>query len=445
MNIDFILSLIKLTFVAAALGVGLSFVIWYLFRSLYAGLVLVLLLFLMTTGAVRLPVFSVGISAYPQDIVFSLIAIAAFLRAASLPTYPKLMWTWLFVGAVLMVSFIPGVLQFGTSAGVEFREYYYFWTGTFYFMTFAISARQLTYVVHLWSAAASVVVLIAIYRWFVHFTDGDTSVWAEMAATNPLRVVNSAQTLFIAQALILVLYLRLRSAATSWMAVLPFFAIAVLVLQHRTVWVVTLVCMFAVMYMERKARGRLVGNLITVAVVGAAIVVPALLASSYLDVVTESLQASVTEAQGERSTFVWRILSWQELLKGWAALGPWQYLFGSPFGTGVARYIPGVAQEITVGAHSYYVQTLLRIGLVGLIATILVYLRALFALYRSRDIDAQFPRRGLLVLLLGQLVYFVTYAPTYTDSILLGTALALVGRNELMMKREQRSLIVSPI
>lgn len=445
MNYDLFTYLFKAMAVAAATGVGFAFLVWYLYRSLYAGLVLVLLLFVLDTAAIGLPIFSIGFSAYPQDIVFLFVGLAAALRAASQPVYSKTLLIWLFVGATLMISFIPGVLKFGTSAGVEFREYYYFWVGTFYFMTFTISERQLMHIVRLWSTAAAAIVLVAIYRWSVHFAGGDTSAWAEWVATNSLRVLNSAQALFIAQALILAIYLRLHSAATSSLALLPLFASAVLILQHRTVWVVTLMCLFAILYLERKARGRLVGNLAALTIVAAAVLIPLLLAGDYLDVVTESLQASVTEAQGEQSTFVWRVLSWQELLKGWAASGPWQYLFGNPFGTGSARFIPGVAQEITVSAHSYYVQTLLRIGLVGIIPLIAVYFRAITALYRSEDAHDRFPRRGFLVLLLGHLMYFITYPPSYTDSILLGTVLALVGRNELLAKRQQGVLRAFPV
>lgn len=438
MNIDLILSFIKLMVVSAAIGVGLAFFVWCLCRSLYVGVGMVLLLFLVDTGAVGLPVFSVGFSAYPQDVVFLLIGLAGMLRVASEPRYSTTLWIWLFVGAVLMASFVPGVLQFGTTAGVEFRQYYYFWGGALYFATFTIADRQLTHIVNMWGAAAAATVLIVIYRWFVYFAGGDTSGWTGVAETSTLRVVTADQTLLIAQAFIMVIYLRLCSTKTFWMAMLPFLAIAVLVLQHRTVWVVTLTCLFAIFYLERQERSRLLGNFGILILLVLVVTIPLLVTGKSLDVVSQSLQNSVSEAQGENSTLTWRVQSWRALLEKWAASGPWQYFFGSPFGSGVARYIPGVAQEITVAPHSYYVATLLRIGLIGIIALFAVYVRALVALYRSRHRSSEFPRRGLLVLLLAQLVYFITYSPDYTQGILLGVVLALVGRDELAVKGQQR-------
>ncbi|MEU5547919.1 hypothetical protein AB0G85_37375 [Streptomyces sioyaensis] len=108
-------------------------------------------------------------------------------------------------------------------------------------------------------------------------------------------------------------------------------------------------------------------------------------------------------------TLVWRADGWLELLPQLRT--PLDWLIGLPFGTGYKRVMDGIL--VSLSPHNYFVQLLLRLGLIGVCALTVLYA----AVWRSaaaqsdasNDTSKSSSAPGLLfrLLICGQLVFCV--------------------------------------
>ncbi len=413
--------------VVILLGVGTSFLVWLLFHKAQTGLVLVMLLFVWETVAVGLPGIILKLIVYPQDFVFLLIGIAAVLRLALANKFHASQKAWLVFGFFLFASVFIGLVRFGTAAGVEFREYYYFWSGTAYFMSFSEDPGFLELARKAWIFAALTCVATAIFRWTADALGLEIgTAWAAVGARTQFRVLNAAQTLLLGQAFLMLVYSYATGQRRKGEEILiPIFLVAILILQHRSVWIAVLACLLALLWIDKSARKRLLGGVGILAIpLGGMILLLSFVNGS--DQVLTSVASSAGEVGSSHSSFTWRINSWEELLKQWIYSGPLQYLFGNPFGSGFSRYIEGVEGATVEAPHNFYVQTLLRVGLLGVFALLMSYWTVIFSWAKKNIKKNMSPQDYMLPLLLfSQLVYFIPYSANYVQCVLLG--LALVG------------------
>lgn len=200
--------------------------------------------------------------------------------------------------------------------------------------------------------------------------------------------------------------------AWCWWSTLATLGLMVVLLQHRTVWVATILAIayLAADAVRRGGRGR-------------RIAIPALAAGAlvtFVVAVTGALRntaiaASTDNALGRNNTLSWRILGWQELLGEQRNLS--DQLLGEPFGRGFERVVDGVT--LTVSAHSEYVATVLRLGLIGLLAigyVLIVAWRSADAVGDSLHIPPRFLRAVLVLLIL----YGATYSWDPVQGVVLG-------------------------
>ena len=422
------LFLITALSIVVILGLGTSYLVWLLFHKIQAGLALVMLLFVWETVAVGLPGIILKLIVYPQDFVFLLMGVAAALRLAVTNEFHAGQKAWLAFGFFLFASVFVGLVRFGTSAGVEFREYYYFWSGTAYFMSFSGDIKFFELARKAWIFAALVCVATACFRWTADALGLEMSLaWAAVGARTQFRVLNAAQTLMLGQALLMLIYSyavgRLRKQEGI---LIPIFLGVVLVLQHRSVWISVFASVLVMILFDRSARTRLIGGLGMLVVPLAGILLTFMIMGGSNEAVT-SVASSAAEIGASHGSFIWRINSWEELLREWLFSGPVQYLFGQPFGSGFIRFIEGVEGATVEAPHNYYVQTLLRVGLTGMFALLLSYWIVVSDLLRNVA-DTKHEAWGyvLPLLLFSQLVYFIPYSANYSQCVLLGLALASV-------------------
>lgn len=411
-------------------GFVVSLLIWFLCHNFRLGLWLVLALFLIDACAVSLPGLQAGIYLYPQDAVFLLIAVAALIRILFISEWTLLKTVWLGLGGMLFGSFLLGLVEFGKTAGVEFRGYFYFWTGTAYFMSFPLDDKKQSQLLRAWVTCTVAVLLLVWVRWLGEPLGLFTGQWSKGGYSYlPFRVINAAQTLFLAYSLIFCLYAWTKGMpGRGWSWLIALIATTVLVLRHRSVWAVVVISLLLILLIEKERRFSLFGRISLLAGVGLVVAIP-LIASGYLDQVITMLKESFEEATNTRnSTFIWRVEGWQVLLDDWYNAGLLTHLFGSPFGSGFSRYLKGGTEVIKVDAHNHYVGTLLRVGMLGLMLLLASYgiaLKRLYGKVKSSDlVDAHV----LFILLAGQLTYFVTYSPLYVDSVIAGVAFALADQ-----------------
>lgn len=422
-------ALISMPFVIALLlALFLFYGAWAFYHRPTAGISSVIWVFVLETLIIIQPRLPLGVQLFLPDLLFLLIGVAGLLRIFTV-RLQRQHYIWLIFGGVLMLSFVLGVLQYGTAAGVEFRAFFYFWAGIWYLMTFQLTAEQLDRMMRVFMAGALIMVVLALFRWTAMALGLDiVRYWNEGGSS--LRVFTAAQTFFLAQAFLIGLYAYLNKIGPLWWRLfLPVLFVCIVVLQHRTVWAVMLVSIAMVFLLSGKVRSKAVSSFIVAGVLGAAVLLP-LVTGGKLDTVQQSLVRSVEEVSQKRSTLQWRVASWQALLEQWAYGGPVVNLVGKPFGAGFSRHIDIAQKEVTQNPHNHYVYALLRVGLVGVLAMLAAYYMAMRANWKHRreTVSQLVDSKLLMLLIVGQLMYFISYPAHYSQLIALGLSLALLSQ-----------------
>lgn len=419
------------TAIAITVGFGVfaaSFVIMLLFltyRSATFGASLVMLLLALETIYVILPALRLGLNVYPQDLVFGVLAIAAVVRVVEQRLISIISRLWILFGLIIFANFGLGLPQYGTAAGLDFREYFYFYVGTIYFFSFPYSNESFGRLINVWLWGGFAICSIAVYRWIMIGSGLETYAWLDTTGIAG-RVISSAPTLTLTGCLVMLVFAASRGTSSrGWIPLLPIVFAVIVGSQQRTVWIATMAALPLAMLKAGNARGRAFVTIVAVSVVIGAVATLFLGTGVGQDAGASIREAARAGASTTSGTFVGRVAGWKELLKEYVAYPPYQLLVGKPFGAGYTRWEG--TQEVGFTPHSYYVQTLLRSGAVGLFALLGTY----FLLLRgfSRQENQAYAAQGdlLWVLLALQGVYCVTYGIHFEQSIVLGAAMALAA------------------
>lgn len=414
--------------IAVLLPLFLFYGAWAFYHRPTAGVSSVIWVFVLETLIVIQPRLPLGVQLFLPDLLFLLIGAAGMLRIFA-TRLQRQHYAWLIFGAVLFLSFALGVVRHGTQAGVEFRTFFYFWAGIWYLMTFHLTGEQIDKIMRTYMAAAAVMVALVIMRWTTLALGLDiVRYWNESGRS--LRVFDAAQTFFLAQAFLIGLYAYLNKIGPAWWRVfLPILFVCIVILQHRTVWAVTLASVAIIVLLSGRVRSKALATFALAGVLGVAALLP-FVAGGKLDPVQQSLVYSVEEIGQRKSTLMWRVESWQTLLEQWAYGGPVVNMIGNPFGTGFSRHIDLAQKELTQNPHNHYVYALLRVGLVGLFAMLAVYFMGLRSMWtnRAQAVARLVDARLLIALVVGQLMFFISYSAHYSQLLALGFSLVLLGQ-----------------
>jgi hypothetical protein len=403
---------------------------------------LILALFVWESAFGMLPGVDFGVTVYPQDLAFSYLLLAATFRLLSLGRMSRVQLLWLLFGVIGIVSFGRGVNAYGPkSAGVEFRSFYYFVAGSLYLITFSFSQERQRRLLRQIQVAASLLVALAVFRWTVDVIGVSMShSWLPPEETNSFRVLRAFHAFFLASVFIIGVDRQLRMRTDwTWKFTTAITLLAVLLLQHRSVWAATIVGLLGTYLLSKGSRARLTVVVASAAAVGTLLAVVVL--GSALEKVSASIDQSASSAVSTREgTFVWRIEGWQALLetRGNSTV---DHVLGRPFGAGYLRYIRGA--RIEVSPHNVYVQTLLRMGLLGLVLFVSVYGMLIGrSVRRRRELSRDFASPGVLgTLLMMALTYYVAYGLTYEQSVLFALAATGLGRhNTALFSRDYGGL-----
>lgn len=427
--------------IALLMAVGLVLLTAGMYFSPVVGAISILLLFLLETSLVFLLAFRLGITVFPQDLLFIPMAMVALLRLLRPGGLSRLPWPMWVLTGVMALSFVVGLAKHGTVSGVEFRSDFYFMVGLFYFSTFEWTSQQVSRVLKWLVPVAGIIMLIVWFRWLSDATGLDwvRPVWREPGA--PLRVIDAQQTLFLGTVLILLVYaMATGSSLAGWLFLVPMLGLTILVLQHRSVWVATFLpaMMAFVIVRQSQSQGKLAGRLAVIAAISVIVLGP-LLASGKFSGATSSVAESAVRATSTTSgTFVGRIEGWDALLKKWAASGPRVWAIGNPYGSGYERKQGGDGREVHYAPHNYYVQLLLRTGVIGLLAFLALQWYLLRGAIRlggkPHDALTGYAMIGLLV---SGLLYYIPYSPPYIHGLITGMVLALVLQHEQARRRAE--------
>lgn len=403
------------------------------YRSMTVGLIMVSALFMIETLIPGLPSVSLGIQLYLPDFVTLFLGGAGVLRLLFARPRPKILPTWYVFLAVISVSFVFGFSGYGVTAGTAVRTYFYAVAVASYFMTFPVEPANVNRLLSTLAWLGATMLIVVLARWVVVLVPIGALLppggrFASSEASQ-LRVIASEQAIVLAQVLVVLLFFGLSTGTTRRLRVLlPLIFIAVLILQHRSVWLAALAGIFARFMLPAQGR-RPVGQLLALMLATLVIALPVAL-SGRLNAEGAQIAQSADRAVGMTDTSQARLETWKFILDSWRAGGLRTIVLGQPFGTPMDRVLTtrtGDQVRASFSAHNYYLQTLFNTGLVGVGASVSVFLWLLVRLYRLIG-DAQYTPTAspLFLLLLTQLAYYVPYGIHYLQFVVVGVAAAYV-------------------
>lgn len=387
----------------------------------------ILAAFLMDAITLEPLSIQIGINIYAADAVFVPLAIAAMLRLLALRRLHILHGVIAGLWVLFALSLVRGIGSWGVNlAGVEARGTFYFLTAVLYLSTVPPTRRSVNCIVNLWLLIAALVSLLALFRWVAQVAGVQVPLWNEelygAGSVSSWRVLYAPHALVLAIAMFICLVKLSSGEAGSrhrWFAVI--LALQVVLLQHRTVWIVSIVGLAWLLVMDGKLRGKLGLSVAAAALVGSIFYLV------FLDNPANPIAVSLQTSATDEGTFEWRLEGWKQLLSNDGRYSIADRLIGQPFGAGFPRIIDGLL--VNTSPHNFYIQTVVRLGLFGLVLLLALYVMSFRGLVRRR----LSPQPGLLtqsrfwqMLLVMHLFYFIPYAPNYEQGIVIGMISGLV-------------------
>lgn len=419
---------------AILLGLGIPLIFLGAYNSLSVGLLIICGTWFVDSVTQTKALFQIGLTVFPPDLPFVLIAAVAFMRWSLRDDFPRRHAAWVVMTAVFLGGLALGLAKNGSAAGVQARGDFYGISAASYAMSFRVTNAQLQRMFRLLTAVALMMIGLCVYRWIVYYTPIRELLppGGSYNADGEIRVIRSNFSLGIAQVLLLGLFFGggaqpgLRAARL----VSPLLLATTLVLQHRSVWLAALVGVFLSLLVARAQRAPLWQQLLLVFVVGGLTAAPLALNQT----ISTQLQSSAGRALAGEGSVGERFSNWRATLQLWAGDGPVAIAIGRVRGASSLRYVQDQAgndRAIEYNAHNHYVNTISALGVVGFTAYlwILAYvLRGLFQLSRQADENA--PMSALLLVLIGtQLVYYVSYGTDFLQYALLGVSISWVAQH----------------
>lgn len=364
---------------------------------------------------------------YPADALAAVLLIAAAINLIRRPPPARIMVPLSVAGTVFAMNLVLGVARFGLHHAVnESREWLYLLVTTAFVVTAGPWTSRFW---RPWFALAATLVGLA---WLGVARHGLHPV------VNGQRVDPRALTSGGALAIAFVLVVMLGRATFSVRRKIVFGIVLIgtlVVVQQRTVWAV-LVVMFLIWAAASLRRQATVHHR-RLATAGVAVLGTLAVALSAGVAAGNVFERSLAATTTQNSSFQWRLIGWFDLLHtDHSSAG---LTLGLPFGTGYLRTVQGVVTN--VAPHSYYVATILRLGVVGLIALAFLYWNVWA--YRGQAAAALgISPLTVALLLVGLLVFSLTYEPGFFASSVIAGLLIWELQHEPQATVEASSLLL---
>ncbi|GAA4773073.1 hypothetical protein GCM10023200_01840 [Actinomycetospora chlora] len=368
--------------------------------------------FVFDVPSVRLGGMRVGVT----DVVVVLVLAAALARCLRLRRFGRHQYWLIMLGTLLLASLVLGIAAHGVSTAVnDSRQYLFFAGAALYMATFRPSLELYDRIGRIWLGTAVLMSLLACVRWLDVFGGIDLGVPAErFGVDTAVRVLDGPYAFFLAGPLLLTIPFWLRRGQPRWIRVLgAVLLVVIVVLDRRTVWLAILVGVAVLLLRGRRPSARAVALVVAASAITFAVFAGDVLARDQAAHGTVTSTGSVT----------WRIEGWSDLVDSWSA-SPVNWLVGEPFGSGFSRVVEGSTVE--AHPHNFYIETMIRAGVGGLLALLALTVGLLRRLWRV-------PVRGgglldpsmLPPLLAMQVIWDLTWVPGLEQGIVTGIAIAV--------------------
>ena len=353
-------------------------------------------------------------------LIFMTAATARLLRSDRL-TFPHRLLIAL--GLLVVFSIVQGVGLHGAAAGNEARPFLRFIGVALYFSTAEPRRDLFNRIGGFWLAVSVTLSILAVVRWGALAAGVNSGVLA--SSTGTVRVLPSGQTLIIAVGAVLALPLLADRERGLIRFLGPAMLVVVVLLQHRSVWVVAAAGTVYLLFRKRAVAKQALTAL------AAGVIIFGVLVSTVFYQGDEDVTEQLSGATQQTGTWDWRVAGWVALLTDSGPEGPLELAVGKPFGEGWDRQLEPRGRVISVSPHNHYVSTYLRLGVLGLLGTLLIYSFALRGTHKAAR--ARVPDYGLLdpdflnVVLGMQLLYYIPYSVDIYQAMLLGLACAMAS------------------
>lgn len=414
--------------VSAGLAVLLVLLLLACHASVLAGMWLVAATSLLQTVTGNAPVLHLGLALFPGDLMSLVLAPVAALRLLQQPHRCRGAWGWWVFSAAVFVSLGTGLLSFGTTAGVQARDYVHFVLVGSYLLSFEYDEQLVPRLCKVLGGLVLALVLLTVYRWIVYYTPIPSLLppGGVYNIDGAMRVVWSNDALLMGLVLIgLAFFIELTAPARRpWASVMVLLAM-VLLLQHRSVWMAVLVGAMGPLIAGGQSNAAM-KRLALFAGVFLLILAPVFLSDRSAGLASElqSRTSSALSAQGSASD---RLQGWTAMVTTWSQGGPQVLALGNSFGTPNTRFIvssEGELRKVDYFAHNMYVQTLFNTGLAG-ISGFLALLWTLLAGLRKGAADPRLAAecRMLFVFVLMIAVYLIPYGVHHVQGLVIGAGI----------------------
>jgi hypothetical protein len=375
--------------------------------------------------------FKLGIWLYPQDLFFVVLGIACLIRFSLFASPKSVPPVWWMLGAVQLLLLAWGTSRFGTAAGVDSRAHFYVWVAVAYFCSVQWTDAMMGRVVNAWIACATMLCLLACYRWIGSAIDPAyaAQIMALDTTGGRFRVVGAEAALMIAIGILFLLFKMMAGKLPLFQRLLlPVLTLSVVVLQHRSVWVslcIGVACLLWIQRRERKPVRTALGVGLMALPLAVLLTIPGQ-GNSIVDSLKSSAGQAVSTQEG---TMVGRVMNWQELLTKWAySKNPVTYLIGMPYGSG---YNPVELEDGTgtndMVPHNHLVHILYRGGLIGVFATLFIFYRLWVRAVEAARTARQRWAACFPVILAALFAYYIPYWASIVDAMLIGIAISYLG------------------
>jgi O-antigen ligase len=351
------------------------------------------------------------------DIAAIIVLAAAVARCLRLRRFGRYLYWLVLLSVLLLVSLVLGIALHGVQTSVsDSRQYLFFVGAALYMATFRPAGDLYDRIGRIWLMASVLMILLACARWLQVFAGVHLGVPAERYGVDTaVRVLDGPYAFFLAGPLLLTIPFWLRRGQQArWVPVLGAVLLIVLVaLDRRTVWLAVVAGVAVLLLRGRRLRAR------SVAFVVAASIVAVLAFAGDVQSRDEVPGGAVTST----GSVIWRVEGWSDVIASWSA-SPVGWLIGTPFGGGFARTIDG--SSTNAHPHNFYIETMIRAGLGGLIALLALTVGLLRRVWRIPVTGTRLLEPGLLApLLVTQLVWYVTWVPGLEQGVVTGIAIAV--------------------
>lgn len=385
------------------------------------------------------PSFNMGLHIYLYDPLFVLILCSALYRVFARLQIVYTNLVWLVFGIIIFTNLYVGLKIYGTPAGVSFRSDFYYWVGALYFMSFQYTQESLEKALKNWYRLALVLLAIMYFRFvaeFLHLPIAQTWILSDNNMGLKFRVTHStfAYLLSVTALMTFARYVVPNDVKPNKI-IFVLFLVAILVVQHRSVWAATLAGIAVVAFLPGVKNGKVFGNLLVVGFLGVIVLIPVLLAGAadvFLDSISEAADRATRLNTG---TFGARRMGWEYFLENFEKLPLSYQLSGEPFG--------GSLIGLKMALHNYYLQIIKDVGIVGLFCVLWLYGTTMLLLFVNliRDANNRLYYAMFFMLLAGQLTFYIPYSNQAQHGILLGISVSL-SRRKLSMDSSAKSRAV---